>query len=108
MEVLVFGFPTRRFMWGTSTGIKTARRRVASAKQFIKVKVHSQGGRAHRFLEIQLAPRLFWNWILLGLFGLGGAVTCRGWSLMVAVSSHLEDSSHRLGKGVFDPPKFLP
>lgn len=78
MEVLVFGFPTRKFIWRTCTGNKTARRNVASTKQFIQVKVHSKGGRAGRFLEMQLASRLFWNWILLVLFGLGGAVTYSG------------------------------
>ena len=45
MEVSVFGFPIRRFMWGVHAGIKIARRKVASTKHCLKTKIYSQGGR---------------------------------------------------------------
>ena len=37
--------------------IKTARRKVASTKQFIKVKIHSPGGRVFVFLRFYLFMR---------------------------------------------------
>ena len=46
---MVLAFPMK-FMWGSTLGIKTARRKVASTK-FIEAKVHSQGGGAGRFPE---------------------------------------------------------
>ena len=38
-----------------------------SSKQFIKAKVQSQGGRMGRLCKVEPAPRLFGDWILLGL-----------------------------------------
>ena len=79
MKVMVLGFPeTYEIHVVLCPQIKTARRKVANTKQFIKVKVHSQGGRAGRFCEVESAPRLFWDWTLLGLSGLGGAVVYGG------------------------------
>ena len=68
MEVSVLGFPHEIYV--RILGINTARRKVTRTKQFIKVKIHSQGGRASRFWEVAPASRLFWDWILLGLSGL--------------------------------------
>lgn len=46
------------------------------------------------------APRLFWDWILLGSSGLGGAVTTVGCSLTVeAVSNHLGGLLPQVGGG---------
>ena len=69
MKVSILGFPHEKIYMGIQARIKTAIREVASTKQFIKVKVHSQGWRAGRFWEVELAPRLFEDWILLGLSG---------------------------------------
>lgn len=56
----------------------------------------------------ELAPTLFWDWIVLVLSGLGGAETDSvGWSLMEAASSQLGNSPHRLG-GVSGPTRFVP
>lgn len=38
-------------LWGSRLRIKTTRRKVARTKQFIKVKVHSEGGKMGRFLR---------------------------------------------------------
>lgn len=54
------------------------RREVANTKQFIKAKVHSQSGKAGRFLEVEPSPRLFWNWIILDISGQEGTVTYNG------------------------------
>lgn len=54
------------------------RRKVASTRQFIKAQVNALGGRASKFLAVEPAPRLFWNWINLGLSGQGRAVTHSG------------------------------
>ena len=87
--------------------IKTARRKVASRKQFVTVKVHSQVGRAGRFYQVGLALGCFWIEYLLPLSGLGGAVKYMGWSLMEAASTHLGNSPHRLGREVFDLTRFV-
>ena len=58
---MVLGFPMRRFTGESMLRIKTARRKVASTKQFIKEKIHAQSGRESRFHEVELA---------LGWFGL--------------------------------------
>ena len=42
------GGPSTRFAWESRLTIKTARRKIASTKQFIKAKVQSQGGRVGR------------------------------------------------------------
>ena len=91
---------------GIHTQIK-ARRKVASTKQFIKSKAHSQGGRAGSFYQEEPAPSLFGEWILLGLCGLGERLHSVGWSPEEDASSHLGDSSHRFGEGVFDLTKFV-
>ena len=78
MEVSVLGFSMRRFTWGVPLRIKTARRKVASPRQFIKAKVHFQGGRVGRVPRWERAPWLCGDWILLCLSGLGGVVTNSG------------------------------
>lgn len=94
-------------MWGAPLRIKTARRKVASTKQFSKGKVHFQGGRVGR------VPR--WNGPLhclrIGylscLSGLGGAVTNRG---VVSKGGHCQSFGklppQRRG-GVFDPTRLV-
>ena len=73
---LALGFlPKRRFMWGSALRIKIARGKVASTKQFIKEKVHSEDRIEGRFPGVKLTPRLFGDWILWDLSGLGRAVT---------------------------------
>ena len=72
----VIGFSTR-FTWGSTLRIKTARRKVANIK-FIKVKIHSQDGRVGRFHVMKSTPRLFCDYILLVVSGLGGAVRYSG------------------------------
>lgn len=70
---------------GDHAQIKTARRKVESTKQFIKVEVNSQG-----FPKVQPGPMLFWGWMLLGVSGLGGELRVAvGWSLMEAPSNPL-------------------
>jgi len=60
MEVSVLRCPTED-LHGDPCQIKTARRKVASTKQFIKGKVHSPGGRAGRFQEVESALGCFGN-----------------------------------------------
>lgn len=79
MEVLVLAFPMK-FMWGSTLGIKTARRKVASTK-FIEAKVHSQGGGAGRFPERLGCFGIGYDWVISGLVGAGrncGVVSNRG------------------------------
>ena len=87
---------------------KIARRKGASRKQFIRVRIHSPGGSVGRF------PVMEW---LLGCFGIGynqislgweGLWDRMGWSLMKATSNQLGNSSHKPGGGVFKPTSFLP
>ena len=52
---------------------KDGRKEVATIKQFIKLKVHSQGGRAKRFHEVELALGSLGIVYLLCLSGLGRA-----------------------------------
>lgn len=52
--------------------------------------------------EVEPVSGLFQDWILLGLSELGDSVKTVERSLMEAASNHLENSSHRLGGGVFD------
>lgn len=40
----------------------------------IRAKVQSQGGIAGSIYKVELAPRLFWDWLLLGLSWLDRAV----------------------------------
>ena len=85
--------PHEKIFPGICALIKTARRTVASAKQVINAKVHSQGG--------TVAPRLFWDWILLGFSALGRAGTFSG-----AVSNGLSfhscgDPLPQVGRGDF-------
>lgn len=49
------------------------------------------------------ALRLFWNWTLLGLPGLRGAVmySMVGWPLMEAASNHLENPPCKVWEGEF-------
>ena len=63
---------------GICAPMKTARRKAVSTKQCIKAKTHSQGGRANGIWLMEPDPRIFWDWILLGLSELGGAETCSG------------------------------
>ena len=102
MKVSALGFLKRRFLWGFATGIKTARKKVASTKHFII----SQGGRAgDMFLQVQSASQLFWDCILLGLFGLGCAVTYSG----VISNGHGFQLLGRLLPWVESgPPRFIP
>lgn len=74
-------------------------RKVASTKQFIKAKVHSQDKRVGRFWEVDLPLSL-----PLGCFGIGDFGVSLdweelwhsvGWSLMETAANHLGDSSHR-------------
>lgn len=58
---------------GIHIGIKTTRRKVASIKQFIKEKVHAQGGRAGRFCLVGPVLNCLGTGYLLHLSGLGGA-----------------------------------
>lgn len=76
--------------------IKTAVRRVASTKQFINVEIHSQGGRA----------RLFWNWILLSLSGLGGTGGYSGVVSKVGCLQSFGNLLPQVGRGSFDPIRF--
>lgn len=48
---------------------KDSQRKVASAEQFIKVKVYSLGERVGRFLEVEPALWLFWDWIFVVSLG---------------------------------------
>ena len=71
------------------------------------MKIHSQGERAAGSTGWN-SPRLFCDWILLGLSGLGETVTYNGGVSKKAASNHLGDSSHRLWGSVFDPTRFVP
>lgn len=57
---------------------KTARKKVTSTEHSVKVEIYSQGGGRARFQEVELVPGLFWDLTLLGVSGLGGAVTEMG------------------------------
>lgn len=52
--------------------------------------------------EVEPVSGLFQDWILLGVSELGDSVKTVERSLMKAASNHLENSSHRLGGGVFN------
>lgn len=87
----------RKVYMGICTQIKTAGRKVASTKQFFKVMVHCQSERLVRFQEVEQALHCFGNWILLGFCGQGGTGRYSEVVSHEAVSSHLRDSSERLG-----------
>ena len=105
MEVSVLGYLTR-FMW-TSWSNKDSRRKMSRTKQFIGVKVDSQGERVDRFFRVELASRVFWNWILLVSLAWGELGHTAGWFLMEAASNHLGNSHHSLGGGVFGSTRFV-
>ena len=65
MEVSALEFPRENIYVTIHAGVKTARRKVVSIKQFFKTKVYSQGGSTDRFYEVEL---------VLGC--LGSAVCC--------------------------------
>lgn len=73
MEVLFFGFPMAPhvYLFQKEKDI-FSRRKVASTEQFIKQKVQSRWERG------QVLQGGAWYWVLLGLFGLGGAATHGG------------------------------
>ena len=74
--------PCGKIYMGIHAPIKTARRKVAGTKQFIKAKGYSQGGRMGRFLPgLEQALGCLGIGYLLCLFGLGGAVTIQWGSL---------------------------
>ena len=58
--------PHKKLYMGICAQIMTTRGQVASTEQFIKTKVHSQGGRPGRFLKVEPTPGMFWGWIFLG------------------------------------------
>ena len=67
---LRFWIPRAKIHTGICAQNKDSQKKVASTKQFIKVKVHSQGRRVGRFWKVEPTPRLFWDWVLLNLSGL--------------------------------------
>ena len=88
--------------------IKTARRQVASTKQFIKAKSTLKVG--------EWAGSARWKWPL-GCLGTGyywvsvGWEELRatvGWSLMETASKHLGNSPHKLEGGIFASTRFVP
>lgn len=74
MEVLVLGFPSRRFKWLICAQIKTAKRKIASIKQFIKAEVYSQGGSEGVCHKMELT---------IGSSGVGYLTLCTGRSCIV-------------------------
>lgn len=75
---------------------------------FIKAKVHHEGGRAIRFSEVEPASRLFWDWVLLGLSGLRGAMTYSG---VVSDGGCVQSFGEFLPQVVrmsFDPARIVP
>ena len=87
MEVSALEFPRENIYVTIHAGVKTARRKVVSTKEFIKAKVHSQGGRGAGCLR--WLQGCFGIGYFLHLFELGGAVATVGWSLLEADSNNL-------------------
>lgn len=97
----------RRLTWGSVLRLKRARRKVVSTKHFIKAKVQSQCVRVGRFSRVGPAPRLFWDWILLVLSELVGAVM---YPEMVSNGGYFQSFGKflpQVGRGSFDPARFV-
>ena len=61
-----------------------------------------------RFLKVELASRLFWDWLFLSLSELGGTGRYQGVISNGGYFQSLGNSSHWLEEGVLDPIRFEP
>lgn len=98
--------PPPEDLYGDLRSNDDTRRKIVSTKQCIKAKTHSQGGRVNRIWLMEPDPRIFWDWILLDLSGLGEALTYSG---VVSNEGCLQSLGKlpQVGKGSFDPTRFV-
>ena len=82
-------------------GIKKAKRKVTSTKQFVKARVHSQGGRRGGLFEVEPALGCFGIGYLLCLSGLGGALSYHGVVSNGGCSQSFGELLPQIGRGSF-------